>query len=105
MAAGLRQQLPQSMTHVGEWSSVLCWPLSPAHHEGDHQRGPPWLKQQGKSISSWQGLETFKAMVHNGQFSTLRIPKGTMDFICLEGKAGKNPSGHIFPGLPPWQGH
>lgn len=75
MAAGLRQQLPQSMTHVEEWSSVLCWPLSPAHHEGDHQRGPPWLKQQGKSISSWQGLETFKAMVHNGQFSTYRFPR------------------------------
>ncbi|KAF3815930.1 hypothetical protein GH733_016035 [Mirounga leonina] len=61
-----------------------------AHHEGDNQRGPPRLKQQGKSMSSRWGRERLKAMVHNHQFSTLWISKGTTDFIYSEGKVGKN---------------
>ncbi|KAK2082340.1 A-kinase anchor protein 17A [Saguinus oedipus] len=46
----------------------------------------PQLKQPGKSISNWEVMERLKAMVHNHQFSTLRISKSTMDFIRFEGE-------------------
>uniref|UniRef100_A0A9W3F7P3 A-kinase anchor protein 17A n=1 Tax=Camelus bactrianus TaxID=9837 RepID=A0A9W3F7P3_CAMBA len=46
----------------------------------------PQLKQPGKSISNWEVMERLKGMVHNHQFSTLRISKSTMDFIRFEGE-------------------
>uniref|UniRef100_H0X5N3 A-kinase anchoring protein 17A n=1 Tax=Otolemur garnettii TaxID=30611 RepID=H0X5N3_OTOGA len=46
----------------------------------------PQLKQPGKSISNWEVMERLKSMVHNHQFSTLRISKSTMDFIRFEGE-------------------
>ncbi|XP_023556721.1 A-kinase anchor protein 17A-like [Octodon degus] len=46
----------------------------------------PQLQQPGKSISNWEVMERLKDMVHNHQFSTLRISKSTMDFIRFEGE-------------------
>ncbi|XP_063088988.1 A-kinase anchor protein 17A [Cavia porcellus] len=46
----------------------------------------PQLQHPGKSISNWEVMERLKDMVHNHQFSTLRISKSTLDFIRFEGE-------------------
>ncbi|XP_016072777.1 PREDICTED: A-kinase anchor protein 17A-like [Miniopterus natalensis] len=46
----------------------------------------PQLKQPRKSVSNWEVMERLKGMVHNHQFSTLRISKSTKDFIRFEGE-------------------
>lgn len=46
----------------------------------------PKLKHPWKYISNWAVMEKLKSMVHNHQFSMLRITKTSVDFIHFEGE-------------------